>query len=191
MEDWLNLIRREVQRGLSLISRDRIGIVDSYDPATHAVKVRLQPQNTLSGWLPVGTLAAGNGFGVHFAPNVGDQVVVHPLDGVHEARIVGSRLFSTTDQPLSVPAGEMWVIHKTGSGVKFHNDGKVELISNSDMTITVGGKLSQTVQGDMSLNVSGNLATQASAWTHTGDLTISGNATISENITVDGEVITS
>lgn len=188
MEGLLNLIRREVNRSLSLVARDRIGIVDSYDPDHHAVKVRFQPQDTLSGWIPVGAAMAGNGFGVLMAPNVGDQVMVHPIDGFHEARIAGPRLFSTTDQPPAVPAGEMWVVHKSGSLLKFHNDGTVELTSNDDFTWNVGGNLAVNVSGSATVSVSGNLSATANEFDLTGDVAVTGALTTTDDVTASGSI---
>lgn len=184
MEDLLNLVRREVSRMLNLQARDRIGIVDSYDPDRHSVKVRYQPENTLSGWLPVGSLMAGNGYGVFFAPTPGDQVEVGFQGGVHEAGIVRMRLFSTTDQPLSVPSGEMWAIHQSGSGWKFHNDGTGEIIAASDLTLTVGGDLNVNVAGDYNLNVTGDVNAQATQFSLTGPLTSTDDIT-ANGISVD------
>lgn len=182
IEELLNTVRREVARLLSLQARDRIGIVDSYDPKSHSAKVRYQPDNSLSGWLPVGSAMSGNGYGVFFAPTPGDQVQVSFHDAVHEVGIIGMRLFSTADQPLDVPAGEMWAIHQSGSGWKFHNDGTGELITTSDLSVTVGGDLTGTVSGDANLDVSGTLTTSADQWNHTGDVAITGGLTTTEDV---------
>jgi hypothetical protein len=43
------------------------------------------------------------------------------------AGFVVQKFFSTSAQPLAVPSGELWMVHKSGSLFKFHNDGSVEL----------------------------------------------------------------
>lgn len=182
VEDLLNLVRREVARALTLRAGNRVGIVDSYDPSTHSVKVRYQPEDTLSGWLPVGTMRSGNGAGVHFAPNIGDQVVVHPLEDVHEAGIVGPRLYSTADQPLNVPAGEMWIVDDQGTSIKLTNDGNASISTPGDLSISVQGNLTQTVQGDMTIDVTGNLTITAGQVNQTGDTAIAGGLTTTEDV---------
>lgn len=155
MEDLLNLIRRECARVIGTRSGTRIGIVDSYDKANHAAKVLMQPEGNLSGWLPIGAAAAGNGFGVHFAPQIGDQVMVHYLDGDHDSGVIGMRLYSDGDRPLPVPAGELWLVQQTGSAVKFHGDGSVELIANANLSITAPGGVQINSPG---VTTSGNLS---------------------------------
>lgn len=138
MNDGLqNLIRREVLRVLGTRATTRSALVDSYDPANHAAKVRFQPEDSLSGWLPVATMRAGNGAGVHFAPNIGDQVLVHFLEGEHETGVVGMRLYSDADRPLNVPAGQMWMVDDAGAAVKLTNDGNVSVASAGSGSITV------------------------------------------------------
>lgn len=152
-----NLIRREVAAAMTLRGRTRTGLVDSYDPSTHAVKVRLQPENVLSGWIPVGTLRSGNGAGVFFAPNIGDQVVVEPLEGDHDSRVCTLRLYSTVDQPLNVPAGQIWLQDDAGSFVKFDNAGNLSISAASGkVSITAsGGEITLTAP---TVAISGNLA---------------------------------
>lgn len=162
MEDLLNLVRREVARVLAGRATTRIGLIDSYDPTSHAAKVLFQPDGTLSGWIPVGTAMAGNGYGIAFAPNLGDQVLVHFLEGDHGSGVIGMRLYSDADLPLPVPAGEMWAIHSTGSGWKFHNDGSGEIITEQGLTATVGGALTANITGAADLTIGGALSANVS-----------------------------
>jgi phage baseplate assembly protein gpV len=161
VEELRNLIRREVALVLSTRGTTRIGLVTDYDPNNHAAKVAYQPDGTLSGWIPVGTAAAGDSYGIHFAPQVNDQVMVHFLEGVHDTGVIGMRLYSDQDPPLPVPAGELWMVQSSGSLLKFHNDGSVECASNADLTVTVGGDLTATVSGDMEADVSGTATIKA------------------------------
>lgn len=147
MEGLLNIVRREVARGLGMRGFTRVGLVDSYDPVNHAAKVLYQPEGVLSGWLAVGSGMSGNGYGVHFAPSRGDQVLVHFLEGSKADGVIGMRLFSTADRPLNVPAGELWAIHASGSGWKFHNDGSGEIVTAGALTATVGGDLNADITG--------------------------------------------
>ncbi len=179
MEDLKNLIRREIALYLTGRATTRIGLVDSYDPNTHAAKVRFQPENTLSGWIPIGAAATGNNFGVHFAPNIEDQVMVHFLEGEHEAGVIGMRLYSDQDRPLPVPAGEMWIVHKTGSGLTLKGDGSTNITAHGLMQTTVGDGATSDITGDVTTTISGSNATTAASHTVTGDLTVSADNAIS------------
>jgi phage baseplate assembly protein gpV len=190
MEPLLNIIRRECARVLGLRATEQAGTVSSYDPASHSVKVLYQPENTESGWLPVGSIAVGNGFGAHFAPNIGDQVVAHFLNGEREAGIVGPRLYSTADQPLSVPAGEFWIMQSPTCGIKLQGGDAISIIGatlNATLsgagTITVGGDLTAMIDGDLTASISGSGTITA------GTLTVDGVLAVTGSITSDGTVV--
>jgi len=136
MRQILNAVRREVALMMQNIATVRMGIVDSYDPVTHTAKVKFQPDDTLSGWLPIGSARVGVNCGLVFAPNIGDQVEVRFLEGVHEAGVIGLRFYSDQDPPPNVPAGESWFINEQGSGWKFHNDGSGEITTTAALTVT-------------------------------------------------------
>ena len=91
-EDLRNLIQREVARALKRRGWPRIGLVDSYDPTRHAVKVNFPDEAKLSGWLPIGSAWTGNGWGLHMAPIIGAQVVVAYHDGDPNAGFVSHQL---------------------------------------------------------------------------------------------------
>jgi len=126
----------------------RIGIVSGFDPVRYCAKVRLQPEppdqpagSTETGWLPVLALWGGNGWGLFCPPSPGDVVEVQFQEGGREAGIVLGRFFSTVTQPLPAPSGEFWLVHQSGSKLKFHNDGSVELAAATNLTITAGQTL--------------------------------------------------
>lgn len=106
-------------------SHPRDGIVSSYDPNAYAVKVRIQPEDRETGWLPLGSSWVGNGWGLFSPPPIGAQVTVIFQEGNPEAGKVAFGVFSDTDRPLPVPAGEAWLVHQSGSFIKLLNDGSV------------------------------------------------------------------
>jgi hypothetical protein len=65
---------------------DVYGHVASYDPATHRVRLVIPSLSdgdgnyVLTGWMPLGTIAAGNGWGVQIAP-MGGASVQNPTAG--------------------------------------------------------------------------------------------------------------
>jgi len=131
-----NQMRLEALRAMEILARTRIGIVDGYDPDHYSVKVRIQPEDVLTGWLPLTSEWVGNLWGMYAAPSLGDIVEVHFQQGSADAAYVKQKFFSNTVQPLSVPSGEFWVVHKSSSKLKFHNDGSAEIGANTTLRLT-------------------------------------------------------
>ena len=150
MQQMLNIARREAQRVLAMIARPKIGIVTSYDPANYSAKVRLQPEDVETGWLPIRTPWAGNGWGMFGPPSLGDEVEIQHQEGGKQAPYIALRAFGDRFRPLAVSSGEFWLVHKSGSQFKFLNDGTVELAAAMAINST------------------------APVWNHTGDLTVNG-----------------
>ncbi len=159
--DIPNIMRREAERVASQWARTRIGIVDAYDPSHYAVKVRLQPEDALTGWIPVTSPWVGNGWGFFAPPTPGDVVDVHFQEGGKEAGFACLRFFSTVTKPLAVPSGEFWLVHQSGAFVKLTNDGKLTLQDAS------GAFLELNNNGTATLNA--NLLVQGTI-TATGDI---------------------
>jgi phage baseplate assembly protein V len=176
MRQMLNLVRVQAQQALPQQATVRLGMVESYDPQHYRAKVRLQPEEVLTGWLPIVSPWVGNGWGFFAPPSIGDVVEVLSQEGVLEAGFVGQRFYNEIDQPLTVPEGECWLVHRCGSCVKFHNDGSVE-IQSAQM-------LRATVNGEAQLTVKGKLQSTATQWQHTGALNVTGDVTIEGHLQV-------
>ncbi len=156
----------------------RVGIVAGYDPNTYSATVTLLPDQITTGWLPIASPWIGNQWGLFCPPNVGDMVSVAFFEGHLEAGFVELRFWNAVDQALAPPSGEFWIVHKSGSLLKFTNDGKVALTSNSDLNVTVGGKLNANVTGDLNATVSGNAAANA-----TGNVSVTSSGSSSVTVT--------
>lgn len=135
MDKFRNQMRLEAQRANSHIAKVRVGIIDGYDPSHYAVKVRIQPENTLTGWMPLTSPWVGNQWGFYAPPSLGDIVDVHYQQGDANAGFVVQKFFSNTVQPLAVPSGELWVVHKTGTEFKMTNDGNVLVSAAKDLRL--------------------------------------------------------
>lgn len=135
----LNLIRREAHRVVAQRSTPRVGLVSAYDPDRHAVRVRLQPEDVESGWIPLTEGHIGNGYGIAIGPNIGDQLEVQfqGADG-ETGRVVG-RLYSNEDRPPRVEAGEVLIRHQSGSRILIDKNGVVTIESDQDLHIKSGG----------------------------------------------------
>lgn len=139
MQPLLNAMRLQaMMQGDARISM-RLAVVSSYDQDNYCVKVLFQPEGIESGWLPVSSPWIGNGWGLFMPPSQGDVVQVHFQEDDFNAGIVAMRQFTDTERPLSVPAGEFWLVHKSGSLLKFHNDGTTELTSAGTLAVKAPG----------------------------------------------------
>jgi len=164
MGQLLNAMRAQAALAGSGKASVRLGIVSSYDHANYCAKVRLQPDDVETGWLPVVSPWVGNGWGLFAPPTPGDLVEVQFQEDHIEAGFVCQRFYNDSDRPLDVPSGEFWLVHQSGSLLKFHNDGTVELHANAAIN------------------------SSAPVWNHTGPVNITGDVTITGNETVSGNV---
>lgn len=164
MQRILNQMRLQASLAMGERATVRVGIVSSYHPESYSCKVMVQPENEESGWLPVLSPWVGNGWGLFAPPSIGDMVDVHFQEGSFDAGFISQGFFNNDDRPLPVPSGEFWLVHQSGSSLKFHNDGTVEL------------------------HAAGTLTSTAPQWNHTGPVDITGNVAVTGNITATGNV---
>lgn len=117
-----------IERALSRRSPHRVGVVTSYDPATHSVKLIRQPEGVeLTGFSAIGTGMAANNYGFVLGPDVGDQFVLGHINGDIEIPFVAGRLFSDQDKPPVVQGGEALMKAKTQARVFMDQDGKITI----------------------------------------------------------------
>jgi phage baseplate assembly protein gpV len=143
-------------------AQPRFGVVSSVDPSTYTARVLLQPENVLSGWLPILTAWSGPGWGLVCPPSPGQQVLVVAQEGESEHGVILGAAFSEAAAPPAAPSGELWLVHASGSFLKLGNDG------------SIAGRASQfTFSGDLHL---------------TGNLFVSGNISDGGNISAAGNI---
>lgn len=131
----------------------RLGIVANYDPATYSMKVTVQPNDVLTGYMPVGAMWAGPGWGMFCPPTVGNQAMVFYQEADSLVPLGGFVLFNDVENPLSVDSGEFWLVHQTGSFIKILNDGSIAIFAAEiDVTATSQVNVKAPV-----VNVSGNV----------------------------------
>ncbi|WP_248769056.1 phage baseplate assembly protein V [Pseudomonas sp. MWU12-2345] len=114
----------------------RVGVISGYDPANGCVKVDLQPDGRETNWIQLDSPGVGNGWGVQIGPQIGDEVTVSFESGDPNLGKVVARHTNMQDRPLPVPSGEIWMVHQSGSLLKFHNDGTVEIKAAGGMAYT-------------------------------------------------------
>lgn len=162
MNELLNIMRMQAAMQGGNRASTRIATVSSYDPENYCAKVIIQPDDVETGWLPVTSPWVGNGWGLFAPPAVGDMVEVQFQEGSIEAGFIVGRFYNDKDRPLATPGGEFWLVHKSGSLLKFHNDGSVELVA------------------------AGTLSSTAPQWNHSGPVHITGNVQVTGNVNTSG-----
>jgi hypothetical protein len=105
----------------------KYGTVTSVNSQNATARVLIQPDGVLSGWLPVLSQWVGSGWGMICPPNPGDQVLLVPQEGDIEHGIIIGRSFSNKQTPPTVPGGEFWLMHQSGSFLKLCNDGTIRV----------------------------------------------------------------
>ena len=145
-----NALRRDTESIVASIAQPRYATVASVDPAAHAIRVTIQPEGVLSGWIPdASAVSAGGGFGIVSPPSVGDQVLVVHAHGDADHPVVVGRVFSSVDVPPTSPItnkavqpGEVGVflpggafLHATGG--QWHIKGDLIVDGNVSSTMNV------------------------------------------------------
>lgn len=142
----------------------RLGVVSAYDPSTYSVKVQFPEDDAgngapETGWIPLGALSVGSGWGILAGPVIGDQIKVEYQGGDRDAGVAALRLFDNQSPPPAVPSGEIWAVHKSGAFFKLTNDGKA--------TVSDGHGASVALNGDGTISSAGT-------WTHNGNVSFNG-----------------
>jgi phage baseplate assembly protein gpV len=198
--DYLsNAIRAQASLGQSNTSSPRYGEISSYDSRNHTVKVTIQPEGQESGWMPLGAIGVGNGYGMAIGPNIGDLVLVVFAEGDFNSGLIVGRFFSTANQAIPVPSGEIWMMHKSGSFVQMVTSGDVEVHASGNLNASADGNIVATTSGDLNATASGSISLTAAAITLNGAVTINGSlnqgtgsgggaATLRGPVTVTGDL---
>ena len=163
MRSLQNIMRMQATNAFGDRASTRLAIVDSYDPNTYSAKVRIQPEDIISGWLPVLSQWVGNGWGMFAPPAIGDLVEVQFQEDSFQAGLICQRFFNDINRPLNVPSGEFWLQHKSGAFFKLLNNGSATFSDGKGATVTLNGD--------------GTISSTASTWTHTGHLKVTGDIT--------------
>lgn len=118
----------------SRIGQPRMGIVTSSNNRTASARVLLQPEGILTGWLPVLTHWAGNGWGMYAPLSPGDQVLIIAQEGDGEHGVIAGSLFSRAATPPAAEPGELVLFHKSGSSLRLVNSGRI--VINGDLYVS-------------------------------------------------------
>ena len=135
----------------SVAARPRHGVVSSVDPSTHSVKVTIQPEGVVSGWIPDPGIAC-SGLRIACPAEVGTQVLLVPVEGDAEHPVIVARLFDTTMLPPTSPFTNEPV--QPGEVGIFLSDGTALHLTAGAISIKgqVNVRGSLTVSGDVTGN---------------------------------------
>ncbi|WP_244370810.1 phage baseplate assembly protein V [Rahnella sp. ChDrAdgB13] len=165
----MNAIAGRSQQAGAGVSGTRQGTVTAYDPASYSVKVQLQPTGEETGWIPLATMWAGNGYGVVAGPAIGAVIEVEFDSGLMGAGMAVGQFFNDVDRSPAPPSGQFWVIDPSGSSFKLTNDGKVTITDGAGSTFVMNG------DGTGTVNLASGLTINASITQINGDLKVSGS----------------
>lgn len=196
MHQFQNAMMLAADRLSNGVAKPRLGTVSGYDPNTYMVKVQLQPEGIETGWLPLGSPFVGNGFGIFAAPGIGDQVEVQFPDGDLSSGVVSMRFYSDVARPLNVPSGEVWIVHKSGSFLKFHSDGSIEFNAAAGASYTAANHtfhgpvtMDKTLQATGQITGQGGLAISGGSGASVqGNMNITGGDVKADSISLKGHV---
>ena len=79
----------------------------------------------MTGWLPILSAWVGSGWGVVALPAPGDQVFVLAQEGDADHGVIIGASFSSGVRPPTNIAGELRIVHASGSAITLRNDGHI------------------------------------------------------------------
>ncbi|MHA3052536.1 hypothetical protein [Acinetobacter sp. ANC 4640] len=184
----LNMHAAHMQK--SGFSGSRSGLVTAYDPKTYSVKVQLQPTGEETGWIPLETPWVGNGWGLAAGPMIGAVIKVDFDSGQIGVGMASGQFYNDEDRCPAPPSGEFWLVHQSGSMLKFHNDGSVEVSAAAAMSYTATQhtfhgpvSIDQTLQVTQQITGQGGMAVSGgSGNTILGSLTLTGGDVVADGI---------
>lgn len=144
IDKFLNIMRQQASLVNNSIASTAIGKIVAYDQVQHYASVELYPADTddalsspmVTGMMPIFSPWVGSGWGMFSPPSIGDIVEVHFQEGSLQNGYIGMKTWNLNHPPLSVPSGEWWLVHQSGSSIKLTNDGKVSIQSGLEIDIT-------------------------------------------------------
>ena len=155
MSDFDQIVYLAIERYFAGRHAKRDALVSSWDPQKHLAKVIYQPEEQESGWLPVHTMSAGNGYGLMTGLTPGDQVEVTHQEGDFDDGAITSRVHSEQAPAPTVYSGEQLLLTPWGSKIYFAKDGSVTILDQSGASFKFDGS------GNLTITTSGNVVFNA------------------------------
>lgn len=173
IDKFLNVMRQQASLVNNSISSTALGTIVAYDQSQYYASVQLYPADPadhtsspmITGMMPIFSPWVGSGWGLFSPPNIGDIVEVHFQEGSLQNGYIGLRTWNLNQLPLSVPSGEFWLVHETGSYIKLTNDGNISIngtVNLGELTSSVKKLMNEVALGvynSHTHNVTGGLTT--------------------------------
>ena len=165
IQDFENMVRQQAQRLQRQYADPRCCLVSATDGPPMCAKVLIQPEDKLTGWLPISVDWMGNGWGIVAPLSQGDQVLVIFQENDRDSGIIVKRLWDQRNLPPTqagtAQSGEFWLVHQTGSIFKLTNDGNITVEAHAELDLN-GQIVKVTATNEADINArsgqDGNLA---------------------------------
>lgn len=192
-----NLMRRNAAAVSSRIGQNRWGTITSVrnTDTGYEARVMIQPEDVLSGWLPILSPMVGPNWGLVCPPVPGQQAFIAPDTGDARQGVILGLGYSTASMPpqpnnTPVTAGQFALQHKNGSYLIF-DDTNVTLVTTGSLHAIVQKDLIADVAQDVSITAQGTITLTGDSGTgivmNTGTVLINGALFVTDDITyVDG-----
>ena len=161
-DSFENAVLRINERHSAGRHNKRVGLVTSWDPDKHLAKAMFQPEGHETGWLPVHTMSAGDGYGhmTGLTPGdgmtTGDQVEIVFQEGDFETGAIVARIHSAVDAAPTLQSGEQLFKTPFGSLIKLANDGSVAATDKSGATFHFDGTGNLSISNAKAISITGS-----------------------------------
>jgi phage baseplate assembly protein V len=160
---------------------NRWGVVQSVDPVTMTAKVMVQPENVLTGFLPILSGAAGAGSGLVSPPTAGQMAKLVPDAGDPDSYvIIGFGWNIQSMPPAGAASGEHHLVHSSGARVTLLNDGSCAMTGSTGATVALANT------GHILLNDPSGTTLEL---TNNGSVALTGILAVTGSIKVDGVTV--
>lgn len=137
IEIFLNQFKQLANAERSNETYLKYGRITAYNPTSYTVRVMLYPEEIETGWLPIGTIWAGNGWGIYCGPLIDMPCKVSFQEGDLDNAIVDCYVNLGAFRPIGgINSGELLLQHSSGSYIKFHNNGNISIHANAALEVT-------------------------------------------------------
>ncbi|QDH16780.1 phage baseplate assembly protein V [Swingsia samuiensis] len=142
-----------------------LGIVSSVDPVNHAIKVKIQPDNVETGWLPDAGITKAGTLRIASPADLGMHVVLLPIEGDGEHYVVIGSVFDTVIMPpVSPMSGKVaqpgeWLLQAGCQNAVFGSQHKKEKTSLKSGWCHVGDEGIALGAGNSVLHIKDNTIT--------------------------------
>lgn len=192
-DEIYNMTKMHAAKMVQQYGQARYALVKEYNPETNCVLVAYYNPETddddlLSGWLPLLIPYLGVGddtehdeggepWGIVCPPNIDQRVIVLSQFGdFNSGLVVGGSYSDISPVPTVDDAftedGEYLIKHKTGSYIKFFNNGDITVFAHATLNFHAGEDMNVKVGGNLTVEVDGTISVKAKAITEKADSTI-------------------